>query len=99
MHLDENPLFREAIVPWYDSTAAYLATLVVMEGIFIFGIVGFWAAGEMPAFRRYAWVPAVLAGMSLGIIISISLRLILRYARRRKKQRARSSALAPAKRL
>ncbi|AOY60066.1 hypothetical protein [Desulfococcus multivorans] len=92
MPLYENPLFRETVVPWYDSTLACIVTMAVMAGGFIFGVIGYLTALETPESHRYAWVPVLLAGMSLAVILSIAVRLFLRCARRRKQRRERRSS-------
>ena len=87
MHIDENPLFRKAIVPWYDSEAACLVTVVLLEMVYIFGVAGLSVAVHTPAFRGYIWLPVVLIVLSFGVVLSITIRLIRRYSRRRKLRR------------
>lgn len=87
MHIDENPLFRKTIVPWYDAEAACLVTVIIMELAFGFGVVGLWAVQDAPQFHRYIWLPWVLISLSFGVVISITIRLIHRYTRGRKKRK------------
>jgi len=86
MRIDENPLFRKAICPWYDSEPACLVTIVFLEMVYIFGVFGLSVVRETPAFHRYVWLPAVLMVLSLGVVLSITARLIRRYHRRQKKR-------------
>jgi hypothetical protein len=87
MHIDENPLFRKAIVPWYDSEAACLVTVVLMEMVYIFGVAGLAVVRDTPGFYRYIWLPVVLIVLSFAVVLSITFRLIRRYTHRRKIRR------------
>lgn len=98
MHIDENPLFREAIAPWYDIEAACLVTIILMEAVFIFGAAGVRVCRETPGFQRYLWVPALLMALSAVVILSITIRLARRYARTRKNRQSRGDGAAAAKR-
>ena len=82
MHLDQNPVFRDVIVPWYDSDTLCVASIVFMILVFLFGIVGAMVAYEKSEFQDYLWVPLLLAVLSAGTAVSISSRLIKRYGRR-----------------
>lgn len=86
MQLDENPLFRKAIVPWYDSEAMCLVTVILMEMVFVFGLAGLSVVLETPEFHHFIWLPAVLLVLSFGVVLSTTARLIRRYTRRRKKK-------------
>lgn len=94
MQIDENPLFRKAIVPWYDSEAACLVTIILMELVFVLAVFGLSVAREIPEFRRYLWFPVVLMALSSGVTLSISIRLFRRFAHRRKKRKGDSEYIA-----
>ena len=82
MRIDQNPLFRRVIVPWYDSEAACSIVIFFMFLIFLFSFAGISVALENIEYYEYVWVPVLLVVMSGGVIISTTIRLIKRYARR-----------------
>jgi hypothetical protein len=82
MRIDQNPLFRKVIVPWYDSLSACYAVIFFMVLVFLFGFAGISASRENLTFHEHVWVPALLVLMSGGVIISTTMRLIKRYSRR-----------------
>ena len=86
MLLDQNPLFRKVIVPWYDAEKACFTVIVFMLGIFLFGIVGIVEALERIEYNEHIWVPALLVAMSAWVIASTSIRLIKRYTHQLSKQ-------------
>ena len=86
MRLDQNPVYRKVIVPWYDSEIFYLILIVFLFLVFLFGFIGISVASESPSYRSYIWVPIVLVVLSGGIILSITIRLIRRYANIKYKQ-------------
>ncbi len=94
MGADENPLFRRAVAPWYDSWIACLITILLMAAVLLFAAAGLSVAWETPAFHGYAWVPAALMLTCAGIIASIAVRLVRRYARLRKKAKEQNSLAA-----
>lgn len=94
MQIDENPLFRRAIVPWYDSEAACLVTIILMESVFVFAVFGLSVVREIPEFQRYLWFPVVLMTLSSGVVLSITIRLFRRFVQRRKKRKAGSDYIA-----
>jgi membrane protein implicated in regulation of membrane protease activity len=79
MRLDPNPLFRRAIIPWYDSTALCAVLIVAMVVLVIFSITGIMVARSNPAYHGFIWVPWVLLVFSLVTALSISWRLIQRW--------------------
>ncbi len=79
---DQNPVFRKVIIPWYDSEAACIFMIVFLFFVFCFGITGISVAREFPGYNGYAWVPALLMVSSAGVIVSIFIRLIKRFAYR-----------------
>jgi len=82
MRIDQNPLFRKVIVPWYDSETACFIVIFFMFLIFLFGFAGIPVARENIEYHEHVWIPVLLVVMSGGIIISTTIRLIKRYARR-----------------
>jgi hypothetical protein len=82
MRIDQNPLFRKVIVPWYDSETACYIVIFFMVLVFLFGFAGISATRENIAYHEYVWVPVLLVLMSGGVIISTTIRLIKRYSRR-----------------
>jgi hypothetical protein len=82
MRIDQNPLFRKVIVPWYDSRTACYILIFFMVPVFLFGIAGILASRENIAYHEHIWVPVLLVLMSGGVIISTTIRLIKRYYRR-----------------
>jgi len=82
MRIDQNPLFRKVIVPWYDSEAACYIVIFFMFLVFLFGFAGISAARENIEYHEHVWVPVLLVVMSVGVIISTTIRLIKRYSRR-----------------
>ena len=86
MPLDQNPLFRKVIAPWYDTEKACYIVIVFMFLVLLFGIAGISAASEKTEYNNYIWVPVLLVVMSAVVIVSISIRLIKRYVRQCSKQ-------------
>ena len=82
MRLDQNPVFRKVIVPWYDSETACLIIIVFMGVVVLFGYAGISVAQNNPAYNECIWVPILLIVMSGGVILSTTIRLIKRYAHR-----------------
>lgn len=80
MQIDDTPLFRKIIVPWYDSEAICLLTIVFMDVVFLFGVAGVSVALSHPAFHTHIWIPILVMVLSGGVIISVTIRLIRRYA-------------------
>ena len=79
MRLDQNPLFRRVIVPWYDSNTACLILLFTMLVVLCFAVAGVWVAVDTPAYQGYWWLPALLLVLSLLVVVSVAVRLIKRY--------------------
>jgi len=82
MRLGKNPVFRRAMVPWYDSETMCLGVIVLMFLAFLFGIAGISIAGEDLRYGSYLWIALLIVGLSSGVIISTTVRLIKRYAGR-----------------
>jgi len=84
MPLNDTPVFRKIIVPWYDSGPVCLLLIVFMDLVFLFAAAGFTLVYETPEYARHIWVPLVLMAMSLTVILSVVIRLIRRYLYRLK---------------
>ena len=82
MRLDQNPVYRKAIYPWYDSETACYVLLVLMLPVFLFGITGISVASDIVEYGEYIWVPYLLVFLSSVVILSITLRLVRRYMNR-----------------
>jgi hypothetical protein len=78
MPLYQNPFFRKTIVPWYDSEAVCLATIVFLLAVLLFGIVGITTAVNHEAYSGYLWVPALLTTLSTVVILSTINRMLRR---------------------
>ena len=86
MRLDQNPVYRKVIVPWYDSEITCLVLIVLLFVVFLFGFIGISVASESIFYGSYIWVPVILVVVSGGVILSITIRLIKRYANIKNKQ-------------
>ena len=75
MQLDQNPVFRKTITPWYDSNFACWALIIIMIFISVFAIAGILVASDSPHFQEHAWFPAFLAFLCLALIVKIFLRV------------------------
>lgn len=78
MKIDPNPLFRKAITPWYDSSAACWMLLAAVLVIAVFSGVGISVAQSRPDYQQHLWVPITLLVLSLFVGGSIIYRLIKR---------------------
>ena len=79
MRLDQNPLFRKVIVPWYDSETVCYIVIFLMFLSLLLGIAGIYVAWETAEFRRYIWLPGLLAALSVCVLITTTIRLVKRY--------------------
>lgn len=82
MRIDQNPLFRKAIISWYDSEAVCIGVIVFMIIVFFFGVVGISVVRENAEYHGYVWIAVLLVVMSVAVIFSTIIRLIKRHARR-----------------
>lgn len=82
MRIDQNPVFRKTIIPWYDSEAVCIGVIILMIIVFFFGVVGISVARENAEYNGYVWIAVLLVVMSGGVIFSTTIRLIKRHARR-----------------
>ncbi len=85
MRIDQNPLFRKSISPWYDSEAICIGIIIFMLIVFIFGCIGISVAREEAEFHGYVWIAVLLLVLSGGVILSTITRLIKRHMRRTSK--------------
>jgi len=83
MRLGQNPLFRKAIVPWYDSEITCLIVVLFSLVVFLFSLAGISVARENIEYREHMWVAVLLAVLSGGVVLSTTTRLIARYVRHR----------------
>ncbi|MCG6905513.1 MAG: hypothetical protein LJE63_02720 [Desulfobacteraceae bacterium] len=83
MKLDQNPVFRKIIVPWYDSENACLTSMGFLAAVAIFGAFGLPVAREDPAYAAAAWVPGLLVVLSAATFASMGIRLLLRRSAQR----------------
>ncbi len=79
MRLDQNPLFRKVIVPWYDSEAVCGFVIFLMFIVFLFSLSGVSVARKTFEYHEMVWVPVLLLIMSGGVIVSTAFRMIRRY--------------------
>ncbi len=82
MKLDQNPVFRKIIVPWYDSGPVCWGVIFVMVAVFLFGISGVGVTRDNPEYRNHIWVPLVLILLSGIVAVATFLRLTRRYLHR-----------------
>ncbi len=75
MQLDQNPFFRKAITPWYDSTFACWALISAMGVVFCFAIGGIIVASGDPGFSLHIWFPGMLSFLSGFLVIKIWFRI------------------------
>ncbi|MEJ2166796.1 MAG: hypothetical protein P8X90_14805 [Desulfobacterales bacterium] len=76
MPSDRSPVFRKAIIPWYNSKTVCVLTIAFMLLVFLFGLAGISVAREHEDYNGYIWVPLMLVVMSAGIIVFNIIRLI-----------------------
>ncbi|MDM8536088.1 hypothetical protein QUF70_04980 [Desulfobacterales bacterium HSG17] len=86
MKIEDSPVFRKYVIPWYDSETACLITLMFLYFIFLFGIIGISVARGYHEYYKHIWVPVLLMVMSGLTIMSITVRLLKRYIQQRKIQ-------------
>lgn len=82
MRLEQNPVFRNVIVPWYDSETACFIMIFVVGLISLFALTGLSVALNHPIYYPFRWVPMLLLVMCGGVILSVSARLLKRYLQR-----------------
>ena len=85
MRIDQNPVFRKAIVPWYDSETACMILIVFMFLVCLFGFAGISVARANVEYNQYIWIAVLLVVLSGVVIISTTIRLIKRFTSRHSK--------------
>ena len=76
------PLFRNLIIPWYDSDALCYLMILAMTIVLLFGIAGIYVSQSNPSFKDYIWMPILVILLSGAVICSTVVRLIKRYRHR-----------------
>jgi hypothetical protein len=76
--LKNELLFRRAFSPWYDTEPVMLLILAFAVGALLFSMAGVAAALDTPTYLAYVWVPYLLGGLSLVIIVTTFIRLFRR---------------------
>ena len=79
MSQDKNPVFRKAIIPWYDSSRMCWIFIGFLATVVLFGSAGIDEALQTPSFAGYVWVPLLLVILGLGVIGALLIRLLRRY--------------------
>jgi hypothetical protein len=79
MRQNKNPVFRKAIIPWYDSTRTCWILIGFLLAVVLFGGAGIEAALASPSHTAYVWVPLLLIILGLGVIASLVIRMLRRY--------------------
>jgi ABC-type transport system involved in multi-copper enzyme maturation permease subunit len=82
MRIDQNPLFRKSISPWYDCEAVCIAIVIFMLIVFVFGCIGISVARQEAQFNGYVWIAVLLVVMSGVVILSTIIRLVKKHTRR-----------------
>ena len=85
MRLEEKPMFKKIIVPWYETERAFFFFIIIMFIIFLFGFSGILVSQEEGDYREFIWTPILLVVLSGAGIVSTSIRLIKRYIQRHSK--------------
>lgn len=75
MQLDQNPFFRKAITPWYDSNFACWTLIYAMIFVFVFALSGIFIGAAHAEFARHSWFPGLLAFLSFFLVVKIYLRV------------------------
>lgn len=79
MHLDQNPVFRKIITPWYDANPACWIVMGLMIPVFLFALAGMAVAWSGPDLAEHVWFPSTLAGLSFFLAVKTGARLWLRF--------------------
>ncbi len=79
MPREKNPVFRRAIIPWYDSDRVCWIVVGLMTAMAIFSTVGIFTALEDPRYHNFFWLPLLLLLLSTGIATSTLIRVLRRY--------------------
>jgi hypothetical protein len=79
MRIEQNPLFRKVIVPWYDSKIVCRIMIVFALFTLLFGLIGISVANATEIYNDYIWVPAVLTAASAVVLVAAAIRLVKQY--------------------
>lgn len=78
MRLDQNPFFRKAIIPWYESNASCWIFIIISFFALIFSLIGTRVAFMNQGFTGFAWLPSLISFLSLFVMVKIIVKLIRR---------------------
>jgi len=79
MRIEQNPLFRKVIVPWYDSKAMCRVVIVCTLFTLLFGLIGISTASTTESYNDYIWIPVVLTVVSGIVLTAAIIRLVKQY--------------------
>ncbi|MGD9973999.1 MAG: hypothetical protein AB7S77_13140 [Desulfatirhabdiaceae bacterium] len=86
MSLNARPVFRRILTPWYDSDTTCLVVVAAMGAALVFGLAGMLTVFEIQSYRRFAWIPLLVSLLSGGVLVSTTIRMIIRHVQRRKEK-------------
>jgi len=69
---------EEDVSAWHDTNGVYIAAVIFSLAVLLFSVAGIVVAKTDPGFGPYAWVPELLAVMSLVVLVSSATRLVRR---------------------
>lgn len=78
--MKEKPVYREPLIPWYDSALVCRVLFWLLIPVVIFAVSGFFEAMKAPDWQVHIWMPLALGLLSLWVMLRMAFRL-----RRRKK--------------
>lgn len=84
MKLEDNPVFRKRIVPWYDSPTVTWIRMVILLCVLGFSVAGLQVVQEEPAYTAYGWIPALLGCLSVTTWIICNFRILGFWMEKRK---------------
>lgn len=79
MRKESDGIFRETVVPWYDSDKICLIILGFMAIVNFFGWSGLSTALSKPEWKGFWHLPVILLVASSFVLLSIIRRLIVRH--------------------
>ena len=79
MRIDQNPLFRKVIVPWYDSKVVCRIIIIFTLFTSLFGLIGIATASTTESYNDYIWIPVVLTVVSGIVLTAAIIRLVKQY--------------------
>ena len=75
MKLDPTASYRTRITPWHDSDPACWILVLFSSVVFFFSLIGIDAASGSPEYRACLWMPLILGGLALFILINVLVRM------------------------